>query len=79
MIAAIDTDALLQLMWAAPLAVLAVTVSWGLVVNGVTRAGEARRDGRAALAGAYAAVAVVGAALFATVVVFGLLVMISQD
>jgi hypothetical protein len=79
MIAAIDTEALLELVWAAPLAVLVVTVSWGLVVNGVTRAGEARRNGRIAVAGAYAVVAVVGGALFATAVVFGLLIMISKD
>lgn len=79
MIAAIDTDALLELIWAAPLAVLAVTVSWGLVINGATRAAEARRDGRAAVAGAYAAVAVAGAALFTAAVVLGLLIMISKD
>ncbi len=79
MIAAIDTDALLELAWAAPLAVLVVTVSYGLVVIGVSRAAEARRDGNAATAGAYAAVAVLGAAMFTAAVVFGLIVMISKD
>lgn len=79
MIAAIDTDALLQLAWAAPLAVLAVTVSWGLLVNGVTRALEARRDGRVAAAGAYAALAVVGGTLFATAIVLGLIIMLAKD
>jgi hypothetical protein len=79
MIAAVNTDALLELVWAAPLAVLAVTISWGLLVNGVTRAVEARRDGRIAVAGAYAAVAVVGGALFATAVVLGLLIMIAKE
>jgi predicted membrane channel-forming protein YqfA (hemolysin III family) len=78
-IAAINTDGLLELMWAAPLAVLAVTVSWGLVVIGTTRAAEARRDGRVARAGAYVAMATAGAALFTAAVVFGLLVMISKD
>jgi hypothetical protein len=77
--AAIDTTALLDLVWAAPLAVLAVTVSWGLVVHGVTRAAEARRDGRVGTAGAYAVVAVAGGALFAAVVAFGLLVMLRKD
>jgi hypothetical protein len=77
-IAAINTDALLELVWAAPVAVLAVTVSWGLVVNGVTRAVEARRDGRVAVAGAYAALAFAGGALFTAAVVFGLLIMISK-
>ena len=78
MIAAINVDALLELVWAAPLAVIAVTVSWGLVVNGVTRALEARRDGRVAAAGVYAVVAIAGAALFAAAVVVGLLIMISK-
>jgi hypothetical protein len=78
MIAAINTDALLQLVWAAPLAVLTVTVSWGLVVNGVTHAAQARRDGRVAVAGAYAVLAVAGGALFTAAVVFGLLIMISK-
>ena len=79
MIASINIDALLELVWAAPLAVLAVTVSWGLVVNGVTRALEARRDGRIAVASAYAVVAIAGAAMFAAAVLFGLIVMISKD
>lgn len=79
MIAEVDTKALLELMWVAPLSVLAVTVAWGLVVNGVTRAAEARRDGRAGAAGAYVAVAVAGTALFAAAVVFGLIIMLSKD
>ena len=76
MIAAINIDALLELVWAAPLAVLVITVSWGLVVIGATRAAEARRDGRVAVAGAYLALAVAGGALFTGAVVAGLLIMI---
>ena len=60
-IAAIDTKALLELVWAAPLAVLVVTVAWGMVVHGATRAADARRDGRVVLAGAHAAIAGLGA------------------
>jgi hypothetical protein len=78
-IAAIDTEALLDLLWAAPLAVLVVTVSWALLINGVTRAVEARRDGRVAVAGAYGVLAIVGGALFATAVVLGLLIMVAKD
>ena len=78
MIAAVDTEALVELMWAAPLAVLAVTISWGLVVNGVTRSAEARRDGRAGAAAAYGVVAFAGAALFAAAVVLGLIIMVSK-
>ncbi len=78
MIAAVDTDALVELMWAAPLAVLTVTVSWGLVVIGVTRSAEARRDGRAGAAAAYGTVALAGAAIFMTAVVLGLIIMVSK-
>jgi hypothetical protein len=79
MIAAIDTEALLELMWAAPLAVATVPVAYGLLVNGVVRAAEARRDGRALAASAFVAVAIAGAALFAAAIVFGLTVIISKD
>ncbi|MEY2512796.1 MAG: hypothetical protein QOJ89_154 [bacterium] len=79
MIAAVDTSALLQLVWAAPLAVLTVTVAWGLVVRGMTRALEARRDGQTGLVvGLNALMAIVGAALFMTAVVFGLIVMTTK-
>ncbi len=77
--AAIDTDALLELVWAAPLAVLTVTVSWGLAITGATRAAEARRDGRGAVASAYAVMAAAGAALFLATVLAGLLIMIAKD
>ena len=46
MIGTVDSAALLELVWAAPLAALVVTISWGMVVYGTARAGEARRDGR---------------------------------
>ena len=79
MIAAVDSDALLELMWAAPVATLTVTVAWALVVLGSARAGEARRSGQMGLAAAHVAVAVLGLALFAAAVVFGLIVMTSKD
>jgi hypothetical protein len=78
-IATVDTDALLELAWAAPLAVLAVTVAWGLVIRGTALALEARRDGRSAAAALHALVAVAGGALFMAALVVGLLIMISKD
>jgi len=78
-IASVDTDALLELVWAAPLAVLTVTVAWGLVIRGTTSALEAGRDGRTVPAALHALVAVIGAALFLAAVAFGLLIMISKD
>jgi len=78
MIAAVDSSALLQLVWAAPLAVLAVTVAWGLVIRGMTLALEASRQGRTRLAAVHALVAVAGVALFATALVLGLIVMTTK-
>lgn len=79
MTAAIDTDALLELAWAAPLAVLTVTVAWALVVRGTALSLEARRDGRSTAAALHALVAFAGGALFMAALVFGLLIMISKD
>jgi hypothetical protein len=75
---ATDTAALLELVWAAPLAALTVTVAWGLVIWGSTRAADARRDGRTGLATLHLGVAAVGAALFTAAVVFGIVVMVSK-
>ena len=76
---ATDTAALLELVWAAPLAAIAVTVAWGMVIWGSTRAADARRDGRTGLATLNLGVAAVGGALFVIAVVFGLIVMTSSN
>jgi|GEM_PF-1147092 len=78
MIAAVDSRALLELVWAAPLAAVTVTVAWGLVMWGSISAADARRDGRTAQAAFSLGVAAVGAALFTAAVVFGLIVMTSK-
>lgn len=78
MIATVDAAALLELVWAAPLAALLVTVAWGMVVFGTARAGEARRDGRTGAAVLHAGVAAVGGAIFMTAIVLGLIVMTSK-
>jgi hypothetical protein len=76
---ATDTAALLELVWAAPLAAIAVTVAWGLVVWGSTRAADARRDGRTGLATLHLGVAAIGGTLFLAAMVFGLIVMTSNN
>jgi hypothetical protein len=78
-IASVDTDALLRLMWAGPLAVVVLTIAWGLVIRGTTLAIEARRDGRSVVATWHAVVALIGLAAFAAAHVFGLLIMMSKD
>ena len=78
MIASVDSAALLELVWAAPLAALVVTLSWGMVVYGTARAGDARRDGRTASAALHFGLAAVGGALFTAAIVVGLIVMTSK-
>lgn len=78
MTAAIDTHALLQLVWAAPLAVLVVTVAWGMVVHGATRALDARRAGATLRAGAHILIAAAGGALFAAALTFGVVIMTTK-
>ncbi len=78
MIGSVDTGALLELVWAAPLAALTVTIAWGLVVFGSTRAADARRDGRSALVVAHVCVAAAGALLFAAALVVGLVIMTAK-
>ena len=76
---ATDAAALLELVWAAPLAAVCVTIAWGLVVWGSTRAADARRDGRTGLATLHLGVAAFGGTLFLAAVVFGLIVMTSKS
>ena len=79
MTAAVDSAALLELAWAAPVAAITVVTAWGLVVYGTTRAGEARRDGRNAAAVLHVAMAAAGLALFVAAIVVGLIVMTAKD
>ena len=78
MIASVDTDELVRLVWVGPLAVLVLIIAWGLVIRGTTLAGEARRDGRTLPVVLHAVVAILGGALFVTALVYGLLIMTSK-
>lgn len=74
MMAAIDTGALLELVWAAPLAAVIVVVGWGVAVLGTARAGEARREGRTVSAALHVAMASVGVAVFVAAITIGLII-----
>ena len=78
MIATVDSAALLELAWAAPVAALIVVIAWGVVVYGTARAGEARRDGRTAVAVMHVAMAALGLAVFVTAIAFGLIVITAK-
>ncbi|QEC49588.1 hypothetical protein FSW04_19780 [Baekduia soli] len=60
-----------QLLWVAPVAGLAVALTFSLIIVGVSRAGEARRDRAGGIAAAYSALALAATAGFCAVVVYG--------
>jgi hypothetical protein len=79
LVAAIDTDALLELAWVAPVAAIVVSMTYSLLILGVARASDSRRAGRAGAATAYGALAILAALAFAATVVFGVVVITSKD
>jgi hypothetical protein len=70
--AAIDTTALLKMVYSSLLASVFVAVVFSTALLGAIRASDSRRAGRGAAATAYAAVAVVGVLLASGVIVYGL-------
>jgi hypothetical protein len=77
-LAAIDWDKLLELVWAAALAGIAVAIVFAMLIHGATRASDARREGHAAAAAAYTALATLAALGFAAGVAFGIWVIVSK-
>jgi hypothetical protein len=73
----VDWDALLQVIWVSLVAGVGVTAAWGFALLGSTRALEVGREGRMAEAAIYGVlglaglVAVLGAIVFAIVVLTG--------
>ena len=78
-LAAVDTDALVQLIWVAPLAAVSVALTFSLVIHGVARASDSRRAGRSGAATAYGALAIIAAIATAAAVIFGVVVITSKD
>jgi hypothetical protein len=76
-IASVDVSGLLQLAWVAPLAVLAVALSFSLCIYGVTRASDSRREHNGAAATAYVVLAVAAGAVFAGAAVAGVAVIVN--
>ncbi|HWI72520.1 MAG TPA: hypothetical protein VNT55_11225 [Baekduia sp.] len=81
MLATIEWNKIGELLWVAPLAGLAVAITYSLMIVGWARASEARRGegtrgGGAALA--YTALGAVATVAFLAVVVFGVLVIVKK-
>jgi hypothetical protein len=78
MLATIEWDKIGELLWVAPLAALAVSVTFSLMIMGSARASDAQRAGAGTTAMLYSVVALVSGLAFAAVVVFGVGVIINK-
>jgi hypothetical protein len=76
LVLAVDTHLLWQVIWVSVLAGVAISALFSLVILGVTRASDARREGSSTAP--YVALAVVAFALFAAGVALGVQEMISK-
>jgi hypothetical protein len=78
MIAAVDWDALLTVVWSALLAGIGVTAAYGLGILGGSRALDLSRDGRVGEAAVYAVIGALGLATVVGAIVFGIVVLSSK-
>ncbi len=78
MLATIDWSKIGELLYVAPLAGLAVAISYALMIVGWARASEARRDGAGGTAAAYSALGAVATIAFLGVVVFGVTIIVNK-
>jgi hypothetical protein len=76
--AAIDWGKLFELVWAAALAAIAVSVSFATLIVGATRATDCRRADRTAAATAYLGLAILAGLVFAGGVIFGISVIVAK-
>jgi hypothetical protein len=74
-IATVDWDALLTVVWSSLLAGIGVTAAYGLVILGGTRALERGRQGRTGEAAIYGVVGVAGLATVIAAIIFGIVVL----
>jgi hypothetical protein len=78
MIATVDWDALLTVVWSALLAGIGVTAAYGLAILGGSRALDLGREGRAGEAAVYAVIGALGLATVIGAIVFGIVVLSSK-
>lgn len=74
----IEGEALLELVWAAPAAGLALTVAFSLAILGATRTADMRAAGRPLEATVYAVMGTVAFAVVLAALAFGIVVMTSK-
>ena len=74
----VDTNALLNVVWASFAAVVGGTLSFSLAIIGATRFAELRRANRPVEAGMFAALGIAGALVFVAAALLGLTLMIEK-
>jgi hypothetical protein len=77
-IAAIDTGALVKVIWTSLLAGTVITSAFVVGLYGVTRYGECRREDRGSTAIPFAVLGAAGFLIFVAAVVEGFVVMVSK-
>ncbi len=77
-VAAIEWDKLVQVIWVSLLAGVGVTAVFSVVIFGGARAHEARRDGNGGTATLYTALTVAAFLIFLGGVVFGVTVILNK-
>jgi hypothetical protein len=75
---AVDSHALLQVVWVSLVAGVGISALFSLVILGAARAGDARRVGHGGAAAGYALLAVLAFLAFAVGVVLGVQTMITK-
>ena len=78
MTAAIEWDKIGQLLWAAPLAGLAIAITYSLMIVGYARADEGRRNGGGVGTLAYTLLALLSTAAFLAVVAYGVIIIVKK-
>jgi hypothetical protein len=71
-LATIEWGKIGELIWVGPVAAFVISVTFSLLIMGMARANEARRDGSGGAAAAYGAVAALAGSGFVAAVVYGI-------
>jgi uncharacterized membrane protein YhaH (DUF805 family) len=78
MLAEIEWNKIAELLYVAPVAGLAVAITFSILILGVARAGDAQRSGAAHVAMAYSVLALIATLAFAAVVIYGVQIVVSK-
>jgi hypothetical protein len=78
MIATVDWDAMLTVIWSSALAGTGATAAYGLAILGATRAVDLGRAGRVGEAAVYVVIGAIGVATVIGAIVFGIVVLSSK-